>query len=434
MHRSHYVVALFVVGVLLASTSMAQTTGVNWSGTTGLMFMDTAETLDPGYLSINVYGHYLHNEIYEWIDDEYEVDPGLTLGITRRLELAVVQPWIAYDGHRRGGPDSFRDHDGATDLTLSAKYGFLQESEGDPFGLALKAHGVFPTGETTDGLSRDDFDFGFLGIVSKQLGQFDIHGNLGGVWTGNQDIEIRSTGDQEDYLTGAVGWDYRFNENWMFFNEFHADSRTINDSHPWDVTGGVRWLSNDSRLAVTTGLTGGFNDAVVDWRVGVGVTYAFGPLWGAAPAPTQPPPPVATATPAPPAPTKTPKPEPTKVEAPVEPLPVFKILYFDFDKSDLRPASVTELNKVVDILNKNPNYRLRVEGHACKMGTHEYNQKLSERRANAAKAYLLKQGIAADRVEAIGYGETRPAVPQKDTEREPLNRRVEMIVLSLQEM
>lgn len=408
--------------LFVATTTYGQTTGVNKDGTTGLIYTDSAETLDEGYVNIGLFTTYMHHDIAWFIDQEWELNMLASIGITDRLELAVRQPWIHYSGDR--------DFDGFTDMTVSLKYGFLQESQGDPFGLALKTTGVFPTGETSDGLSRDDFDFGVLGVVSKRLGDFELIANAGGVWTGDQDIAIRSTGDQEDYFTSNAAVAYYINDEWSVFNEWHFDTRTINESHPIEGTVGARYLMNN-RLAITGGATVGMNDASPDVQGHLGVTYAFGPLWGGKAKPTATPTPkpaAPTATPTPKKATPTPTPEPTR-EVPA-PLPVFKILYFEFDKSSILPAAAQELDKVAKILKDNPDYNLRIEGHASKIGTLEYNQALSERRAESVKKFLVNQKkVDSKRLKTYAYGETRPAVPQTEHERQPLNRRVEMVVV-----
>ena len=83
---------------------------------------------------------------------------------------------------------------------------------------------------------------------------------------------------------------------------------------------------------------------------------------------------------------------------------------FDFDKAVVKPEGRKILDeKIVSGMNMHPEVELLViTGHADRIGTEEYNQGLSERRANAVKAYLVKQGVAADRIRASGKGESEP--------------------------
>ena len=90
---------------------------------------------------------------------------------------------------------------------------------------------------------------------------------------------------------------------------------------------------------------------------------------------------------------------------------VFEDIHFDFDKSKLKPEAQMILTRSIQTLKDNPNAKIRIAGYASASGTGEYNQKLSERRANAVQEYLINEGvIAQDRLSTIGYGETNPAM------------------------
>jgi outer membrane protein OmpA-like peptidoglycan-associated protein len=99
---------------------------------------------------------------------------------------------------------------------------------------------------------------------------------------------------------------------------------------------------------------------------------------------------------------------------------------FDFGKYTLRPEAREKLAKISGIILAHPGLYLEVEGHTDDVGSDDYNQKLSEQRANAVKAYLVKQGVAS--VSARGFGESWPAVPNDSEAHRQINRRVEMIV------
>jgi OOP family OmpA-OmpF porin len=86
-------------------------------------------------------------------------------------------------------------------------------------------------------------------------------------------------------------------------------------------------------------------------------------------------------------------------------------LHFDFDQSTLKPEAQTILKRNIQLLKENPKAQIRIAGYTSASGTEAYNQKLSERRANAVKAYLINEGvIASGRLFTIGYGETNPAM------------------------
>jgi outer membrane protein OmpA-like peptidoglycan-associated protein len=85
--------------------------------------------------------------------------------------------------------------------------------------------------------------------------------------------------------------------------------------------------------------------------------------------------------------------------------------HFDFDKAILTKEAQVILKRNIQVLKANPKAKVRIAGYTSASGTESYNQRLSERRADAVKEYLTKEGvIAPDRLSTIGYGETRPAM------------------------
>jgi peptidoglycan-associated lipoprotein len=85
-----------------------------------------------------------------------------------------------------------------------------------------------------------------------------------------------------------------------------------------------------------------------------------------------------------------------------------KDIYFDYDKSDIRDDSKPTLSESANFLKQNSSVRFSIEGHCDERGSEEYNLGLGDRRANAAKNYLLSLGITSDRMNTISYGKERP--------------------------
>jgi outer membrane protein OmpA-like peptidoglycan-associated protein len=108
-----------------------------------------------------------------------------------------------------------------------------------------------------------------------------------------------------------------------------------------------------------------------------------------------------------------------------------KNIYFDFDKTTLKEESFVELNKVVDFLNQNPHISIEISGHTDSKGSDEYNLNLSQGRSQSVVDYLIGQGIAANRLQAHGYGETKPIDTNDTEEGRANNRRVEFTVLKI---
>ena len=103
-------------------------------------------------------------------------------------------------------------------------------------------------------------------------------------------------------------------------------------------------------------------------------------------------------------------------------------IHFGFDQSDLSPAARQTLVEKAEVLRAVPSLSLRIEGHADERGSDEYNLALSNRRAAAAKRFLVSLGILADRVETVGYGEEQPLDQEESEGAWARNRRDEFRV------
>ena len=106
-----------------------------------------------------------------------------------------------------------------------------------------------------------------------------------------------------------------------------------------------------------------------------------------------------------------------------------RIIYFDFDRADIRADSQSVAAAHAQYLSKNPSQKVRLEGHADERGSREYNIGLGERRGQAVRRALLLQGVAEAQLSTVSYGEERPAVAGSDEQAYALNRRVEIVYL-----
>jgi len=104
-------------------------------------------------------------------------------------------------------------------------------------------------------------------------------------------------------------------------------------------------------------------------------------------------------------------------------------VFFDFDKWDLRPESYVELDRVVKLLAENPAIEIEMSAHTDSRGSDDYNYRLSDNRARSVMEYILSKGIAPNRIQSKGYGETKPVAPNDTDENRQLNRRVEFKIL-----
>ncbi|MEN6376207.1 MAG: peptidoglycan-associated lipoprotein Pal [Smithella sp.] len=107
---------------------------------------------------------------------------------------------------------------------------------------------------------------------------------------------------------------------------------------------------------------------------------------------------------------------------------VIKDIYFDFDKSNIRPDAREVLKTNADWFLKNSNVSIIIEGHCDERGTAEYNMALGQRRADEAKKYLVNLGVNGSTLKTISYGKERPIDPGHDEEAWAKNRRDHFVV------
>ncbi len=102
---------------------------------------------------------------------------------------------------------------------------------------------------------------------------------------------------------------------------------------------------------------------------------------------------------------------------------------FAFDKATIREEFKEPLDNLAQVLLNHPDVHIRIEGHTDSIGSEAYNQKLSERRAGAVFSLLEGRGVAADRMQTVGYGETHPVASNATAEGRQKNRRVDIVII-----
>jgi outer membrane protein OmpA-like peptidoglycan-associated protein len=101
---------------------------------------------------------------------------------------------------------------------------------------------------------------------------------------------------------------------------------------------------------------------------------------------------------------------------------------FDTGLHTLRPAAREKLSRISGIILVYPDMKIEVEGHTDSVGADDYNQRLSERRADSVRSYLVSQGVASNSIVARGFGESKPVADNMNAAGRQANRRVELIV------
>ncbi|MBI2503680.1 MAG: peptidoglycan-associated lipoprotein Pal [Candidatus Latescibacteria bacterium] len=116
-----------------------------------------------------------------------------------------------------------------------------------------------------------------------------------------------------------------------------------------------------------------------------------------------------------------------KAEAEARAARAYEATYFDYDKSNIRDDQKAMLAQNADKLKTNADVKVTLEGHCDERGTAEYNLALGQKRADSAKAFLSKAGVAADRIKTLSYGKERPADAGHSEAAWAKNRRVEIV-------
>ena len=104
-------------------------------------------------------------------------------------------------------------------------------------------------------------------------------------------------------------------------------------------------------------------------------------------------------------------------------------LLFDFNKANIKPEHVQEINRLAKQLNKYDLHKLKIVGHTDDIGNPEYNQKLSEERAQSVASIFVQQGFKQNDLTAVGRGSSQPFAPNTSDENRASNRRVAVIII-----
>jgi len=122
-----------------------------------------------------------------------------------------------------------------------------------------------------------------------------------------------------------------------------------------------------------------------------------------------------------------PPPAPVPVAAPPAAARTY-LVFFDWDRADLTQRAREIIAEAAQNARTSQTTRIEVAGHADRSGSPQYNQRLSQRRADVVAAELVSRGVPRDQIGITAYGESRPLVPTADGVREPQNRRVEIVL------
>ena len=345
------------------------------------------------------------------------------------------------------------------DLRLGTKYALLSEAAGNKVGLAGRFTATLPTAQADAGGGFGAPAIDMSGVLSKwATPKVVVSSEVGFLLRKNPSDPIEVHVPNVWHWGGGIG--ITPNDHWLIHSEFMGENprrdnakldgtlvatdgslsppvNTVDNTQHY--TAGVTWFASNGffiggearwdwpmldRVAAAKQQSNDYLDYYV--RIG------WSPLHRQPPppppvTPTAPTPPPAAAPPAP-APAPRPTPPPAPAPAPAPRVYTFEDVHFDFDRYSLRPEALRVLEQAVTAMKESPTLRLTIEGHTCSIGTSEYNLALGDRRANSVRDYLVNNGVAANRLVTVSYGEERPKHDNSREETRRLNRRAALVV------
>ncbi len=358
----------------------------------------SAPTLDPLFNCPST----LPNKI-RLVDSVHHGDVVASYSVLDWLEIGVDVP-ISKIGSDVNGVDTGWDID---NVKLNAKLQLKDPGTGG-FGVAIVPFVEFPTGSEEHLTSNGQTNYGAIAVAEYVMRRFRLSYNVG-YKVNDKAFDGKDESDEILYGPGAgfllmgeqpiLGADTSrleiIGEAWgataeqkAFDSEYSSPAEFLVGPRFWHPSGFQAGIAGGRRI--TDSING------PDWRVVATVGYSWQPK--AAPPPPPPPPP----------------PPQEKVVVTEEQIITLEPIYFDFDKSTIKAVSYPILDQVVKVMTDRPNMRVRVEGHTDSKGSDAYNQKLSQRRSEAVVKYLIGKGIDPSRLEAVGFGESRPIAPNQD--------------------
>ena len=264
---------------------------------------------------------------------------------------------------------------------------------------------TLPNGPENKGLSTGEASFTPVVSTRYQRGPVAVGINAGyQIYNGNP-VDVFHYGSEVIL---------RASEAWAFRTELAG--RVFKDGgHSFDalqILPGIDYNLTPNLTLRPQGMAGLTNSAI-DWGVGAGVAFTFAVPSFAQPAPPPPPP--------------APAPAPPPV-VPMKEKIVLRGVHFDFNKANIRDDAKPILDQAVATLKEHGSIAITVVGHTDSVGSDDYNEKLSLRRASAVRDYLAAAGVDASRMTVEGKGESSPVASNDTADGRAQNRRVELLV------
>lgn len=332
-------------------------------------------------------------------------------GFTDWLTVGANIPFVPYNWYYTDDVNALEDFGGSMgDIMLITKLRLINISK-HKFGVALVPYVTFPTGDTERYSGSGHIMAGGKLVLDARLHErFSLSVNGGYLMRDDTTINYVFPGGatsqifMDDLLTYGGAMNFRFTRNFQGIIEAQgstvaSDFFSTTNTTSLETDGGLRFYIGDSGFSIDVGGGVGLIEGVGSPRFRV-----FGGLRWIAPEPQSCPPP-----------------EPYKIG---DVIVTWGKVFFDTAKATIKPESYAVLDPVVQEMQTHPEITLvEVQGHTDWRGSDQYNQKLSDARANSVMNYLISKGVSSTRLKAVGYGEARPIASNETVEGMSQNRR-----------
>ncbi len=330
--------------------------------------------------------------IRDVVNHEFNIHAGGAVGVTDWLDLGLTITFVPYQNF--DNPTSGVSDNGARmgDIRFAPKFRIL-DSEKYPVGLAFVPFVTFPTGNDAHFTGDGKVTGGGSLVVESPLlwNRVRIATNLGGEF--RQSAMLGTGNSIDDRFLYGVGANVSIIKpveiiaelsGWTLFDNFFS-----NNARNLEINGGVRFIPMKGLQLVAGGGTGILDGmGAPTYRLFTNISYRH------------------------------------PAEERIEVLATNKV-HFEYDKARILPKSYPVLDEIAQTIQKRAVSRVTVEGHTDSHGSDAYNMRLSQRRAESVRQYLIKKGIPASKLDSAGRGESRPVSTNETREGRALNRRVE---------
>jgi outer membrane protein OmpA-like peptidoglycan-associated protein len=439
--------------------------------TNGLDFVTvhSSETLRPCVINMGLFFNYAVNTLTysEGLasatgknkpgDKITAADFGGGIGITKNWDFGINVPMVLKQTIDNDALTSSYDQVGITEVKANTKYRFYGDSNGGVAGIFSINQNLIKDNPFAGSNAGPTLNFELA--ADTTFDKFAIAGNIGyrkrnpGATvaytnnTGANQTPFTPLRDQFIY-SAAVSYLFTSIDTKLIFEYYGSravqavDQNSIKSMNTGELLLGAKHDLNNN-IALHGGFAAKAFDSIgsPDWRFYTGVNWAIGPICNE----TQSQPIVAVTeeeqqaelevASAPEMPDSTLETEPISVAAPTLSAAkpeVFRLgveILFDPDKANINPRAVKEIERFMKFINRKPLNKLIVEGHTDSVGSTEYNQALSEKRAKEVRAVIVKNGWVEDsKAEAQGFGESKPIADNGNYQGRQNNRRVELKV------